>query len=191
MRRPAARPTREELEAARGKTLPDVMAPGLDVVFCGINPGLTSAALGYNFATPGNRFWPTLHRSGFTPRRLLPEEQGRLLSYGLGITNMAARPTARAAELTPAELRAGLLRLTATTERYRPRWLAILGVTAYRTAFARPGAGFGRQDERVAGAGVWVLPNPSGLNAGWSPDALATAYASLRAVARGEDSPPG
>jgi TDG/mug DNA glycosylase family protein len=178
-----AKPTRADLLAAADRTIDDVIGPGLRVLFCGINPGLYSAATGHHFARPGNRFWPALHRSGFTPRQLHPSEQDELLDYRLGITNMAARASARADELRPAELVAGGARLAATMARWRPAWLAVVGVTAYRTAFGRPKAGMGRQDDDLAGVPVWVLPNPSGLNAHYTVDSLAAAFAALRDAA--------
>jgi double-stranded uracil-DNA glycosylase len=174
-----------DLEAARNRTIPDVLpAPGdrFDVLFCGINPGLYSAATGFHFARPGNRFWPALHMSGFTPRRLDPSEQWLMPGYGLGITNIAARATARAAELTDAELRDGAEHLTALVAKHHPAVVAILGVTAYRPAFARPRAVVGPQPEPLAGSRLHVLPNPSGLNAHWSQQGLADAFASLRAT---------
>jgi len=177
------RPTQADLEAARELTIPDVARPGLRVLFCGINPGLYSAATGYHFARPGNRFWPALHRSGFTPRQLDPSEQDQLLDLGLGITNVAARATARADELSPAELRAGGRLLRAKAETLGPQWLAVLGVTAYRAAFAIKGAVVGPQDEAFGATRIWVLPNPSGLNAHWSAAALAAEFARLREAA--------
>jgi TDG/mug DNA glycosylase family protein len=153
------------------------------VLFSGINPGLYSAATGYHFARPGNRFWPALHRSGFTPRLLRPDEQEQLLDLGLGITNIVARATARADELRPEELREGGRTLGAKAARLRPRWLAVVGVTAYRTAFGRPHASVGPQDETLAGVPAWVLPNPSGLNAHWSAESLAGEFARLRDAA--------
>lgn len=177
-----SRPTREELAAAAERTIPDVVAPGLAVLFVGINPGLWSAATGWHFARPGNQFWPALHRGGFTPRLLHPSEQDELPGYGLGITNMVARASARADELTPAELVEGTEILTDKVERYRPRWVAVVGVTAYRIGFARPKAAFGPQPERLAGARLWVLPNPSGLNAHFTPETLGAAFAELRAA---------
>jgi double-stranded uracil-DNA glycosylase len=170
----------KDLEWARDRTIPDVVAPGLDVLFCGINPGLYSAATGHHFARPGNRFWPALHRSGFTPRLFHPSEQESLLSLGLGVTNIAARATARADELTRAELRAGAATLTTLVERYAPRVVAVVGITAYRTAFDRQKAAVGSQPEQLAGARLWVLPNPSGLNAHYQPAALAAAFQELR-----------
>jgi TDG/mug DNA glycosylase family protein len=174
------RPTRDEVAAAAGRTIADLVGPGLGVLFSGINPSLYSAATGHHFARPGNRFWPALHSSGFTTRRLHPSEQFTLPAQGLGITNVVARATARADELSPAELVDGGAVLAELAARWRPRFLAVLGVTAYRTAFARPKAVMGRQDHRVAGVPVWVLPNPSGLNAHYSAGALAAAFAVLR-----------
>jgi TDG/mug DNA glycosylase family protein len=174
------RPTAAELAAAAGLTIPDVIAPGLRVLFSGINPGLYSAATGHHFARPGNRFWPALHRSGFTGRQLRPDEQDQLPALGLGITNVVARATARADELSADELRAGGQELAALTERVAPRWLAILGVTAYRTAFGRPGATVGPQPVGLGGSGVWILPNPSGLNAHYGATALAAEFGRLR-----------
>jgi double-stranded uracil-DNA glycosylase len=178
------KPTAADLAAARAKTLPDVVAPGLSVLFCGINPGLYSAATGHHFARPGNRFWPALQQSGFTPRQLDPAEQEELLTYGLGVTNIVARATARADELTREELRAGARTLTTLVARYEPTALAVVGISAYRTAFDRPKATMGTQDERVADARLWVLPNPSGLNAHYQPPALATAFRELRMAVR-------
>jgi TDG/mug DNA glycosylase family protein len=183
--------TREELEAARDRIVPDVVAGGLRVLFCGINPGLMTAATGHHFARPGNRFWPVLHRSGFTPRQLDPSQQRELLSFGLGITNVVERATARADELTAEEYLEGGRILEAKTELLRPRWLAVLGVTAYRVAFGDRKAAVGPQ-ERVLGGGtrVWVLPNPSGLNAHWTLPAMAEEYARLREAAEdGADGP--
>jgi TDG/mug DNA glycosylase family protein len=182
------RPTPADLEAARDATIPDVLAGGLRVVFAGINPGLYSAATGHHFARPGNRFWPALHRSGFTPRQFRPDEQDQLVPLGLGITNVAPRATARAAELTPAELREGALELQEKMARLRPQWLAVLGVTVYRTAFGHPDAVVGPQAAALGPTRLWVLPNPSGLNAHWAPAALAAEFARLRARASG---PPG
>jgi double-stranded uracil-DNA glycosylase len=178
-----ARPTRDDLAAAAGRTIPDLVGPDLRVLFSGINPSLYSAATGHHFARPGNRFWPALHRSGFTTRQLHPSEQWDLPAHGLGITNVVARATARADELSPAELIEGGALLAALVSRWRPRFLAVLGVTAYRTAFARPKAVFGPQPEPVGGVPVWVLPNPSGLNAHYTADGLAAAFAELRAAA--------
>jgi double-stranded uracil-DNA glycosylase len=183
-RRPS-RPTPAELAAARDLTIPDVAAPGLRVLFVGINPGLYSAATGYHFARPGNRFWPALHRSGFTPRQFRPDEQEQLLPLGLGITNIVARATARADELTTEELREGGRILRGKAERLRPGWLAVVGLTAYRTAFAHPGAVVGPQQQTLAGTGLWVLPNPSGLNASYQIDRLTEEFERLRTAASG------
>ncbi|WP_228751468.1 G/U mismatch-specific DNA glycosylase [Streptomyces pseudogriseolus] len=175
--------TQEELEAARDRLVPDVVADGLRVLFCGINPGLMTAATGHHFARPGNRFWPALHRSGFTPRLLAPSEQHELLSYGLGITNVVARATARADELTAEEYRQGGRELAVKVARLRPRWLAVLGVTAYRAAFDDRKAAVGPQVKTIGESRVWVLPNPSGLNAHWTPTTLAEEFARLREAA--------
>lgn len=161
--------------------LNDVLGPSLDVLFCGINPGLMSEATGRHFARPGNRFWPALHLSGFTPRLLAPAEQHLLPSYGLGITNIVPRASAKAAELTREELAAGGADLAAKVSELSPKVLAVLGVSAYRTAFARPKARIGPQDEPVGGARVWVLPNPSGLNAHWTLATIAAELGRLRA----------
>ena len=162
------------------KPLRDVIAPDLDVLFVGINPSLLSAARGHHFARPGNRFWPALHLAGLTPRRMTPDEDDELPSFGLGITNVVDRPTRTAAELTPEELLAGGEALAALVERYRPRAVAVLGVTAWRVAFRRPKAVLGVQPERVGGAVTWVLPNPSGLNAHHQLPDLARLYAQVR-----------
>src|SRR5579871_6355471 len=167
-----------DLAGARNRTIPDVLPePGAPfrVLFCGINPGLYSAATGWHFARPGNRFWPALHLSGFTPRRLDPSEQDLLPSWGLGITNLVPRATAQAAELTAAELRAGRDHLTVLAEHHRPRIIAVAGVTAYRTAFGQPRAATGPQPDPIGPARVWVVPNPSGLNAHTSAPKLAEA----------------
>ncbi len=173
-------PTKAELAAAAELTIPDVVGPGLRVLFSGINPGLYSAATGQHFARPGNRFWPALHQSGFTDRQLRPAEQWLLPDLGLGITNVVARASARADELTADELRAGGARLAELTSRLQPRWLAVLGVTAYRTAFGQPRAAVGPQPGELAGARIWVLPNPSGLNALWTTPKLTEAFRDLR-----------
>jgi TDG/mug DNA glycosylase family protein len=175
-------PTRADLQTAASRTIPDVVAPGLRVLFSGINPGLYSAWTGHHFARPGNRFWPALHRSGFTPRLLLPAEQDELLTLGLGITNVVARATARADELTVAELREGGEILRDKVRRFGPAWLAVVGVTAYRTAFDAPKAVVGPQDTEIGETRVWVLPNPSGLNAHYTPVSLAAEFTRLRAA---------
>jgi TDG/mug DNA glycosylase family protein len=158
-----------------------VLAPGLDVVFCGINPGLYTAWVGHHFGRPGNRFWKALYLSGFTDRLLEPSEQRSLLDVGLGVTNLVARTTARADELTTDELRTGAADLAPKIERACPRWLAVLGVTAYRLAFNRPAANVGRQPDCIRSTRIWVLPNPSGLNAHYQLSGLVEAFAELRA----------
>jgi TDG/mug DNA glycosylase family protein len=175
--------TPEELEAARDRVVPDVVADGLRVLFCGINPGLMTAATGHHFARPGNRFWPVLHRSGFTPRLLKPSEQQELLAYGLGITNVVARPTARADELSAEEYQEGGRLLALKVGRLRPRWLAVVGVTAYRAAFDDRKARVGPQSRMIGDTRLWVLPNPSGLNAHWTAETMAEEFARLREAA--------
>ena len=174
------KPTKADLAAAAGTTLPDVIALDLDVLFCGINPGLYTAAVQQHFGRPGNRFWPAIHRAGFTPRLFHPSEQRQLLQHGCGITNVVARATAAAAELTPAELVEGARILGAKVRRYRPRVLAIVGIGAYRTGFGRPKAKMGLQEETIGDARVWILPNPSGLNANYQAEELAALYRELR-----------
>lgn len=161
------KPTRAALARAAGKGIPDVIAPGLRVLFCGINPGLYSAATGYHFARPGNRFWPALHAAGFTPRTLQPFEQRELLAAGLGVTNLVNRATASAEELAPAEFLAGRRRLALKVRRYRPAAIAFLGVGAFGHAFGLKRVKIGLQPGRFEDAAVWVLPNPSGLNANY------------------------
>jgi len=178
--RPVPRPAPADLAAARNTTIPDVIAPGLAVLFAGINPGLYSAATGYHFARPGNRFWPALHSSGFTPRQFRPDEQAQLLGLGLGITNVVARATARASEQRQAESTEGARQLAGKVRRLRPGWLAVLGVTAYRAAFGQPRAAVGPQQEAIGTTRIWVLPNPSGLNASWTMPKLIAAYRELR-----------
>lgn len=174
------RPTTAEVAAAVGRTVPDLIGSGLTVLFCGINPGLYSGATGHHFARPGNRFWPALHASGFTDRLLRPWEERLLLDYGLGITNLVARATASAAELTADELRNGRRRLARKVRRYRPRSVALVGIGAYRIAFERPQAGIGLQPERLEDAALWVLPNTSGLNANHQLPDLIRVFKALR-----------
>jgi TDG/mug DNA glycosylase family protein len=176
-------PTREELQAAYGGTVPDLVAPDLRVVLCGINPSLWSGVVGYHFARPSNRLWPTLHGAGFTPRRLHPSETAAMLAAGLGVTNLVPRATARADELTPEELQAGPARLVDVANRWKPRWIAFLGLSAYRVAYRRPKAVVGPQDELIGESRVWLLPNPSGLNASYQLPDLIAAYGELRAAA--------
>ncbi len=177
------RPTNADLAEARTRVVPDLIAPELTVLFCGINPGLYSAATGHHFARPGNRFWPALYSAGFTDRLLRPWEEERLLDHGLGITNLVARTTAAAAELTAEELRRGRRTLERKVHRYRPRWLAVLGIGAYRKAFEQPQARAGEQQERIGAAGLWLLPNPSGLNANHQMPELTRIFLALRVVA--------
>jgi double-stranded uracil-DNA glycosylase len=180
------KPTKADLLAAAGKTVPDLIAPNLRVLFCGINPGLYSGYTGHHFARPGNRFWPALFAAGFTDRLLHPSEEHDLLSYGYGITNLVERATAVASELNRAELEAGSRRLIAKVNQYQPRVLAILGISAYRTAFTRPKASLGRQPERLGSALLWVLPNPSGLNAHYTPTNLARVFRVFRLAIEAE-----
>jgi TDG/mug DNA glycosylase family protein len=177
-------PSKAELAAAYGQTLPDVIALNLDVLFCGINPGLYTAAVQQHFGRPGNRFWPTLHRSGFTPRLFAPSEQRELLTLGIGITNVVARATAAADELTREELMEGGKILARKVKRYKPRFLAIVGMGAYRTAFDRPKAKMGLQEETIGATKIWVLPNPSGLNANYQAEQLAELFGELRRALR-------
>jgi TDG/mug DNA glycosylase family protein len=177
---PFFRPTPAQIREAVGKSVPDVIAPGLTVLFCGINPGLYTAAVGHHFARPGNRFWPSLYAAGFTPRLLSPFEERELLHYGYGITNVVNRATARADELTREELLAGGRVLREKVEQYRPRCMAVLGVGAYREAFGLPKARQGRQPEDWGETQVWVLPNPSGLNAHYNLEGLAELLRELR-----------
>ena len=174
------KPTREQIAAAAGKTVRDVIAPDLRVLFCGINPGLYTAAVGHHFARPGNRFWKALHAGGFTDRLLSPFAERELLSDGYGVTNVVARATAAAAELTKEEIILGGRNLAAKVRRYRPWCLAVLGVGAYRTAFNQPKAVVGRQPEKIGDTVLWVLPNPSGLNANYQQGDLARLFGELR-----------
>ena len=174
------RPTTADLKAARGKSIPDVIGPGLDVLFVGINPSLWSGAVGLHFARPGNRFWRALHEAGFTDRLLSPYEGVELLRRRIGVTNLVNRATASADELGIDDYRHGARRIQAKVRRYRPKVVAFVGMGAYRVAFGRPRARGGRQDERLAGAVIWVLPNPSGRTAGYQMPALARAFRELR-----------
>jgi TDG/mug DNA glycosylase family protein len=171
------------LLAAHGTQVPDLAGPGMRLVFCGINPSLYSAAVGYHFARPGNRFWKTLHAAGFTAQLLAPHEELALLEQGMGITNLASRATATADEVAPEELREGMQRLRRKIARWRPSWVAFLGLGAYRCAFGDARAQLGRQPQMLAGASVWALPNPSGLNAHYQLDDLARVYAELARAA--------
>lgn len=179
----AARPTRSELAAARDGSVADLVGPGMRVLFVGINPGLASAATGHHFGNPANRLWATLHVAGFTPRRFVPSDAPKLLALGYGVTNLVHRATAAAAEVSDAELRAGVPALERTVARWRPGAVAFLGLGAYRTAYRRPRAVAGPQDQSLAERPVWLLPNPSGLNAHWSREAMAAEFGRLRVAA--------
>jgi len=174
------KPTKVDLLGAAGKSVPDVIAAGLKVLFCGINPGLYSGWAGHHFARPGNRFWPALLASGFTKRLMRPDEEHQLLAWGYGITNLVERATLASGELSSEELVAGGKTLLKKVEKYRPRSIAILGISAYRLAFNDPKATVGRQPEKVSEALVWVLPNPSGLNAHFTPKQLARVFRQFR-----------
>jgi TDG/mug DNA glycosylase family protein len=179
------KPTGEQVAAAYGRKMRDIIAPGLSVLFCGINPSLYSAAVGHHFARPGNRFWPTLYKAGFTDRLFSPFEDERLLERGCGITNVVERATATAAELDESEFVEGGKALERKVRRYGPKVLAILGVGAYRVAFGKKEAVVGRQGDSLGGALVWVLPNPSGLNAHYRLEDLARVYGEVRAEVEG------
>lgn len=173
-------PSRDQLKEAYGATVPDLVLPGLAVLLCGINPSLWSGVVGHHFANPSNRLWPVLHASGWTPERLRPSQTDALLAAGLGITNLVPRATARADELTDDELRQGLPRVELLASRTSPQYVAFLGLTAYRTATGERRASVGPQERLLGGARVWLLPNPSGLNASWQLPRLTEAYAALR-----------
>lgn len=174
------KPTKEQLIAAQDKTVRDVIAPGLRVLFCGINPGLYTAAVGHHFARPGNRFWPALFASGFTDRLLSPFDERELLPHGFGITNVVMRATATADQLSRAELSEGGKRLAAKVRKYKPKFLAVLGVGAYRAAFVNAKANIGEQEITIGETRIWVLPNPSGLNAHYQPKDLSRLFAELK-----------
>jgi TDG/mug DNA glycosylase family protein len=171
-------------DGVTGKPLPDVLGPDLRVLFSGINPGMASFERGHHYARPGNRFWRALHESGFTPRLLRADEDGELPRYGIGLTNVAERPTRAAAELTDDELRAGAAALDRLARERQPGVVAVVGLGAYRTGFGRPQARVGLQDgDTIGGRPAWVLPNPSGLNAHYQMPALAREFSALRAYA--------
>jgi TDG/mug DNA glycosylase family protein len=167
------------LQTAHNQEVPDIIAPNLKVLFCGINASIYSAAVGHHFARPGNRLWKTLHRAGFTDRLLSPAEDRLLLNYGYGMTNIVARATARADELDKAELQQGYQALVAKVQQLRPQYLAVLGISAYRVAFEQRKAVIGPQNLMLETTKVWVLPNPSGLNAHYQLDDLAQVYGRL------------
>ncbi|MCU0527578.1 MAG: G/U mismatch-specific DNA glycosylase [Elainella sp. Prado103] len=177
---PFQKPTKAEIQAAVNSTVPDIIAPNLTILFCGINPSLYSAVVGHHFARPGNRFWKTLYGAGFTDRLYHPAEDRSLLQLGYGITNLVDRATARADELAETELLQGRQALLAKIEQYQPQVLAILGVSAYRTAFMRPKAQVGLQAHTLGQAQLWILPNPSGLNAHYQLADLNRVYEDLR-----------
>ncbi len=170
------KPTSAQLLAAENQTIPDLISKDLRVLFCGINPGLYSGATGHHFARPGNRFWPALFAGGFTKRLLTPWEKDELLKGGIGITNVVARTTTAAAELSDDELRAGVVILRKKILRYKPRVLAILGIGAYRTGFGIKSATLGLQNETIGSTQIWILPNPSGLNAHFAPKTLGALF---------------
>lgn len=177
------RPSQEQLRAATKKKVPDLLAPNLEILFCGINPGLYTAATGHHFAGPGNRFWPTIHQAGFTPRQLHAFEEAELLALGFGITNLCPRTTATADQLERAELLAGGRALRRKVKKLAPKILAVVGLGAYRAAFEQPKAVVGLQNERIGSTHVWLLPNPSGLNAHHQDAALVELFAELRRFA--------
>ncbi len=180
------KPTKDEIEAAAGKTVPDVIVPNLDVLFCGINPGLYSGATGHHFARPGNRFWPALHASGFTQHLLQPWQESQLLKEGLGITNFVERASRTAAELSAAELMQGGKELEEKVKSFTPSVLAVVGITAYRIAFQYSKAVLGLQEEKIGNSFVWVLPNPSGLNAHFTLPKLTLKFRELLLFVHGE-----
>ncbi len=166
-----SKPTKEDLREARSRTNDDLIDHGLKILFCGINSGLYSAATGFHFARPGNRFWKAIHQAGFTERQLHPSEEHELLERGYGITGFCRRATATASELTKHEIIDGGVQLVRRVEKYQPKVLAVLAMTAYRTAFSRPKASLGLQPETIGKTQIWLLPNPSGLNANYQlPD---------------------
>ncbi|MGH9023393.1 MAG: G/U mismatch-specific DNA glycosylase [Acidimicrobiia bacterium] len=179
------RPSKEDLAAAVGNSIPDVVAPALKVLFCGINPGLWSGAVGHHFARPGNRFWKVLEAAGLTDRLLSPFEDEKLISFGLGVTNLVARATRSAEDLTDEELRLGVERMERESARFAPRFVAFLGIGAYRTAFQRQRATVGEQPECLGGSRLWLLPNPSGLQARYQLPELAEAFGALRRASFG------
>lgn len=176
---PHFKPDPEQIAAAEGTTVPDIIVPGLRVLFCGINPGLYSGATGHHFARPGNRFWPALHASGFTQELLHPSQERLLLKDGVGITNFVERASRAAADLKKEELIEGGRKLEEKVRKFKPAVLAVLGITAYRAAFNKPKAVLGLQEEAIAGSKVYVLPNPSGLNAHFTPAKLAAEFRKL------------
>lgn len=181
------KPTKEELQAAVHKTVPDLIARNLEVLFVGINPGLYTAAIGHHFGRPGNRFWKVIHLAGFTPEQLSPFDEQELLRFGAGVTNMVPRTTATAAELKPSEFEAGGVRLTQLVAKYKPKTVAVLGVQAYRVAYGEKKAQVGLQERRISDVPVWVLPNPSGLQAHYQLDDMVELFKELRAFVSNTD----
>lgn len=179
----AWRPSADDLRAAYGRSVPDLVAPGLRVLLVGVNPSLWSGVTGLHFGRPANRLWPTLHRAGLTPRRLHPAETDDLLAAGVGVSNLVDRATARADEVPPDDLRAAPARVAALAARWRPAVVAVLGISAYRVAWAAPRAAPGPLPDPIGGRPAWLLPNPSGLNASYSQDALDAAFSALRSAA--------
>ncbi len=179
------KPTREEIKAAQGRTIPDVIASGLKVLFCGINPALYSAAVEHHFAHPGNRFWKMLHDAGFTTRLLSPFEENELLKFGYGITDLVERATAQADEIKLDELTEGAQRLTEKVKQYQPKCVSVLGIGAYRRAFIRSNMKLGQQGEMIGESRLWVLPNPSGLNTHYPSNRLRELFKELyKAIGR-------
>ena len=159
---------------------PNILARGLDVIFCGLNPALSAAVAGHNFSNRNNRFWPVLHLAGFTDVRLQPQDERRLLAYGCGITAIVRRPTKRAEEVSPEEFRQARLGFEAKMRHYAPRSIAFLGKRAFSAMTGRSDVDWGRLPTEFAGTMAWLLPNPSGLNRGFTRDALVSAYQQLR-----------
>jgi TDG/mug DNA glycosylase family protein len=167
-------------EIEQEQTLPDILDHGLSVVFCGINPGIDAAAAGHHFLGRGNRFWPVLHLAGFTPEQIAPRDDRSVLAYGLGLTVAVARATRGADEILADEFCRAAAALVAKLELYRPRCIAFMGKAAYQGITGRRRVEWGEQLERLGGTRVWILPNPSGLNRGFTKDRLVEAYAALR-----------
>lgn len=177
---PIWKPTPQQVRDAYGKSVPDLVKPNLRVLFCGINPGLYTAAVGNHFGRPGNRFWPALYEGGFTPRLYSPFEKEKLLDLGLGITNIVDFATARADELTKEQLQTGGQTLVKKIKKLKPHFAAIVGLGAYRVAFGDPNAKVGEQEKRIGKTRLWVLPNPSGLNAHYNIKKLGIVFGELR-----------
>jgi TDG/mug DNA glycosylase family protein len=177
---PTTRATNKSSEIAVINYEPDILASGLDVIFCGVNPALSAAVAGQNFSNRSNRFWPVLHLAGFTDERLQPQNERRLLEYRCGITAIVRRPTNRAQDVSPEEFRQARLSFEATMQHYAPRAIAFLGKRAFSIMIGRPDATWGRQSSKFAKTMAWILPNPSGRNRSFTLDALVSAYSELR-----------